>query len=226
MKRTQASEESGNGIGAKTISHREDDWMLQNNSDAYTPEFETVEIGPFATAGRLLDRATGAVIAAAMSEAFARIPPYGLVIVDLLDIESATFSGMGALLAPFQTPGVHGLPERYLLLRVHDRRDEFVDALERAAREQGLVVPAMDEGGRRRVFGRLTLVEAQTLAAVWANTEAGGLTAAALAERMGLMTTAASNRLKHLFDRRLIRREEHLRSVGGREFIYRPLVSP
>jgi predicted transcriptional regulator len=50
-----------------------------------------------------------------------------------------------------------------------------------------------------------------------------GITAAALSERLNIPVSAASNRLKHLFDRRLIRREERLRSIGGREYSYWPL---
>jgi len=101
--------------------------------------------------------------------------------------------------------------------------------MEHVAQEMGVVIPAIDEAGRWRVYGKLTVAEAQTVEIVHemgrANLHSGevaGITAAELSERLDIPVSAASNRLKHLFDRRLIRREERLRSVGGREFFYWP----
>jgi hypothetical protein len=103
--------------------------------------------------------------------------------------------------------------------------------MEHVAREMRIVVPAVDEEGQAHVYGKLTVAETQTVEIVremsaipYRPGEASGITAAALSERLNIPVSAASTRLKHLFDRHLIRREERMRSLGGREYCYWPLL--
>jgi predicted transcriptional regulator len=90
------------------------------------------------------------------------------------------------------------------------------------ARLGGDVIPVIDKTGARHNYGKLTKAERDTLKAV---ERYGRLTSRELRERLGMLPSAASNRLRRLHHLRLIRRDERaVPTSGGREFVYRPLV--
>ena len=168
-----------------------------------------------------MSREAGERIGAAIGEALRMLAPQAALIVDCAGIQSATAS---ALYAAWESAGVNSCPDRYLMLRIPREQRELCEAVAHLAQEWGVVVPTTDEANNWRVLGKLTIAEAQTLDTVRSQTSEEFITAALLAERLDIRISAASNRLKHLFDRRLIRREERLRPGGGREFVYTSLT--
>lgn len=81
-----------------------------------------------------------------------------------------------------------------------------------------LALLTVEPGGRRRVVGQLEPTLKETLDLV---TRSAPLTAPRLGALLGMAVNTASNRLKRLYDLRLIRRRYEV-STKGLEYIYSP----
>jgi hypothetical protein len=152
------------------------------------------------------------------------LPKEGVLLVDLSRVRQASSQALKETLSVVDVLRTAKFEERFLVFRVDTRNRDLVEAIEMVARLGGDVIPAVDRGGARHNFGKLTAAERNTLKAV---ERYGELTSRELRERLGLLPSAASNRLRRLHHLRLIRRDERAVTVsGGREFVYRPLVAP
>jgi len=183
---------------------------------------DRLDVGAMAAGGLLLGGAAGHRVHRAIHERLRRLPRKGVLLVDLGGLRRASNQALKEALAVVDVLRTTKFEERYILFRVDTRNAELVDSIEMVARLGGDVIPVIDRGGARHNYGKLTKAERDTLKAVERD---GELTSRELRERLGLLPSAASNRLRRLQHLRLIRRDERVvPTSGGREFVYRPLV--
>jgi hypothetical protein len=171
----------------------------------------------------LFGREAGHKVYAAVYQRLRRLPKEGLLVVDLTRLRQASHQALKEALHVLHVLRSAKFEERFLVFRVDARNRELVESLEVVARLDGDVIPAVGRDGARLNFGKLTGAERDTLKAV---ERFGALTSRELRERLGLLPSAASNRLRRLHHLRLIRRDERaVPGSGGREFVYRPVVA-
>jgi hypothetical protein len=151
-----------------------------------------------------------------------RLPKEGLLLVDLSRVRQASNQALKEMLSILDVLRTAKFAERFLIFRFDTRNNDMVEAVEMIARLGGEVIPVVDRRGVRHNFGKMTKAESDTLKAV---ERFGELTSREMRERLGLLPSAASNRLRRLHHLRLIRRDERaVPGSGGREFVYRPVV--
>ncbi|HEX8281800.1 MAG TPA: MarR family transcriptional regulator [Pyrinomonadaceae bacterium] len=185
---------------------------------------DSLDVSQMTTGGMLFGVGAGHRIYAAIFRRLRALPKEGLLLVDLSRVRQASNQALKEALSVVDVLRTAKFEERFLVFRVDTRNRDLVDAVETVARLGRDVIPVIDKAGARHNFGKLTAAERDTLKAV---ERSGGLTSREMRERLGLLPSAASNRLRRLHHLRLIRREERAVSVsGGREFVYRPLVPP
>jgi hypothetical protein len=176
------------------------------------------------TGGMLFGRDAGHRVYGAIYQRLRRLPKEGALLVDFGRVRQASNQALKETLSVVDVLRTAKFEERFLLFRVDTRNRDLVEAIEMVARLGGDIIPVIDRGGVRHNFGKLTKAESDTLKAV---ERYGELTSRELRERLGLLPSAASNRLRRLHHLRLIRRVERaVPGSGGREFVYRPVVPP
>lgn len=184
---------------------------------------DTFDVSQMVTGGMFFGKEAGHKVYKAVYERLRRLPMEGLLIVDLTGLRQASHQALKEALHILHVLRSAKFEERFLVFRVDARHRELVESIETVARLGGNVIPAVGRNGARLNFGKLTGAERDTLKAV---EHFGELTSRELRERLGLLPSAASNRLRRLHHLRLIRRDERAVSVsGGREFVYRPVVA-
>ena len=184
---------------------------------------DLLDISPMTTGGLLFGREAGHRIYKAVYQRLRQLPREGVLVVDLTRLRQASHQALKELLGVLHVLRSARFEERYLVFRVDARNRELSESIEMVARQGGEVIPAVVRDGLRLNFGKLTGAERDTLKAV---ERYGELTSRELRERLGLLPSAASNRLRRLHHLRLIRRDERAVSgSGGREFVYRPVAA-
>lgn len=187
--------------------------------DSFT---DRLDVSPLTVGGMLFGREAGHRVYKAAYQRLRRLPKEGVLVLDLSGIRHASHQALREALSVVDVLRTAKFEERFIVFRVDTRNRDLVEAVETAARLCGGVIPAVDRGGARHNFGKLTAAERDTLRTV---ERFGELTSRELRERLGLLPSAASNRLRRLHHLRLIRRDERpVAWSGGREFVYRPLV--
>lgn len=183
---------------------------------------ERLDVALLASGGMLFGRDAGHRVYKAIYQALRRLPKEGLLLVDLSRVRQVSNQALKELLSVLDVLRTAKFAERFLVFRVDTSNQDLVEAIEMVARLGGEVVPVVDRGGVRHNFGKLTGAESDTLKTV---ERFGELTSRELRERLGLLPSAASNRLRRLHHLRLIRRDERaVPGSGGREFVYRPVI--
>lgn len=191
---------------------------------ARAPFTDRLDAAALAPGGMLLGAQAGHKIYRAVFERLRALPKEGLLLIDLSRVRQASYQALKEALSVVDVLRTAKFEERFLIFRVDTRSRDLAEAIEMVARHGRDVIPVVDRGGARHNFGKLTAAERDTLRAV---ERSRGLTSRELRERLGLLPSAASNRLRRLHHLRLIRRDERAVTVsGGREFVYRPLVPP
>jgi DNA-binding MarR family transcriptional regulator len=186
------------------------------------PFDDRLDVSRLTTGGMLFGVAAGHKVFRAIFQRLRALPKGAALLVDLGGVRQASNQALKEVLSVVDVLRTAKFEERFLVFRVDERNRDLVEAIEMVARLGGDVIPAVDRAGTRYNFGKLTAAERDTLKAV---ERAGGLTSRELRERLGLLPSAASNRLRRLHHLRLIRRDERPVTVsGGREFVYRPLL--
>jgi hypothetical protein len=171
----------------------------------------------------LFGRDAGHRVYAAIYKRLRRLPKEGVLLVDFSRVRQASNQALKEALSVVDVLRTAKFAERFLLFRVDTRNRDLVESIEMVARLGGDIVPVIDRSGTRHNFGKLTRAESDTLKAVERFKE---LTSRELRERLGLLPSAASNRLRRLHHLRLIRRDERaVPGSGGREFVYQPIVT-
>jgi hypothetical protein len=190
-------------------------------ADSFT---DRLDLAPLASGGFLFGAEAGHRVYKAVYQRLRALPKEGVLLVDLSRVRQASNPALKETLHVLHVLRTAKFEEKFLLFRVDERNRDLCESIEIVARMGGDVLPAVGRGGARLHFGKLTAAERDTLRAV---ERCGELTSRELRERLGLLPSAASNRLRRLHHLRLIRRDERAVSVsGGREFVYRPLVPP
>jgi hypothetical protein len=184
---------------------------------------EKLDITPMTTGGMLFGGDAGHRVYRAIYRKLRQLPKDGVLFVDFSRVRQASNQALKEALSAVDVLRTAKFAERFIVFRVDTRNRDLVEAIEMVARLGGDIIPVIDRGGVRHNFGKLTKAERDTLKTV---ERAGELTSRELRERLGLLASAASNRLRRLHHLRLIRREERVvPGSGGREFVYRPVVS-
>lgn len=187
------------------------------------PRFEDrLDVGAMAAGGMLFGGEAGHRVHRAIHQRLRRLPRKGVLLVDLGGVRQASNQALKEALAVVDVLRTSKFEERYIVFRVDARNADLVDSIEMVARLGGDIIPVIDRAGARHNYGKLTKAERDTLKAVERH---GELTSRELRERLKMLPSAASNRLRRLHHLRLIRRDERaVPTSGGREFVYRPLV--
>jgi hypothetical protein len=188
----------------------------------------TVRTGPVAEerAGRVFEvadgdfggklmvtRGTGRLVREALGEALEDLPKGGVLYVDTRGVELMDYSfadeALG-ILASRVASGEYG--EKHLVLVEGDR--DLLENVEASLRQRSLAMIRVDEvGAEPSIVGTVP----ETLQAIY---DAGSITNAALAARLGLNHTACNNRATRLAKLGLIHRKVETAAPGGRQYTY------
>lgn len=179
---------------------------------------QTFELGGGDFGGKLMvTRRTGRAVREELGEALEALPEGGTLYVDTRDAELMDYSfadeALGVLVSRV-SGGEYG--GRRLVLVEEDR--DLLENVEASLRQRKLAVLRVDEpGAEPGVVGELPDHLLDTLGAVQ---EAGAITNADLAKKLGLNHTACNNRAAKLAKLGLIHRQVETAAPGGRQYTY------
>ena len=180
------------------------------------------DLNSLAEDGNLLQRKLGEKIFLILKKELRKLPKGEVLLLDFRMVKYATSTCLVEILRIFDE--TKNYEEKYLLLRLNLRNEDFVDCLSLAIKERGIVLPAIDGKGRWMLLGELSKALRETLELVREREE---VTSGQVGGHFNIPISAASNRLKQLYQLRLIsRKEETISESGGWQFIYTPLPDP
>ena len=165
----------------------------------------------------MVTRRTGRAVSESLEETLAALPKGDVLYVDTRGVDLMDYSfadeALG-ILASRVASGEYG--ERHLILVEEDR--DLLENVEASLRQRSLAMLRIDEiGAEPKIVGELPEHLVETLNAIY---EAGSITNAALAARLGLNHTAGNNRATRLAKLGLIRRRIETAAPGGRQYAY------
>ena len=165
----------------------------------------------------MVTRRTGRNVREALGEALEALPKGGTLYVDTRGVELMDYSfadeALG-ILASRVAGGEYG--ERRLVL-VEEERD-LLENVEASLKQRSLAMIRVPKvGGEPDIVGDLPEHLAETLGAIY---DAGSITNAALAAKLGLNHTACNNRATRLAKLGLIHRRTETAAPGGRQYTY------
>ena len=182
--------------------------------------FEVAGGGGFG--GKLMvTRSTGRAVREALEEALVALPKGGVLYVDTRGVELMDYSfadeALG-ILASRAASGEYG--DRHLVLVEEDR--DLLENVEASLRQRSLAIIRVDEvGAEPSIVGEVPEHLVATLQAIY---DAGSITNAALAAKLGLNHTACNNRATRLAKLGLIHRRIETAAPGGRQYTYERVV--
>ena len=165
----------------------------------------------------MVTRRTGRAVREALGEALEELPKGGVLYADTRGVELMDYSfadeALG-ILASRVAGGEYG--ERRLVL-VEEERD-LLENVEASLRQRSLAMIRVPKvGGEPDIIGELPEHLADTLGAIY---DAGSISNAALAAKLGLNHTACNNRATRLAKLGLIHRRTETAAPGGRQYTY------
>jgi Winged helix-turn-helix DNA-binding len=165
----------------------------------------------------MVTRGTGRRVREALAEALEELPSGGVLYVDTRGVELMDYSfadeALGILVSRVAA-GEYG--DRRVVLVEEDR--ELLENIEASLRQRGLAMVRVDEpGAAPRIVGEVSEHLVETLQAIQ---DAGSITNADLAARLGLNHTACNNRATNLLKLGLIHRRKNTAAPGGRQYSY------
>ena len=178
----------------------------------------TFEVAGGDFGGKLMvTRRTGRAVREALEEAFAGLPKGGVLYVDTRGVELMDYSfadeSLG-ILASRMASGEYG--DRHLVLVEEDR--DMLENVEASLVQRSLAMIRVDDvGSEPAIVGKVPDHLVDTLQAIY---DAGSITNAALAARLGLNHTACNNRATRLSKLGLIHRRTETAAPGGRQYTY------
>jgi DNA-binding transcriptional ArsR family regulator len=180
---------------------------------------QQIDIRQYSRNENLLSREQGRRISQRIEEELRRLPEGGILLLDLRNISYATAACLIEILSILDVPGERELQDKYVVLKSDSRNRDLNDCLTLALKERSKAILWVDEKGNCRVLGELTKAQRDTLEIIRNRREA---TSTEISELLKIPINAASNRLKDLYDMKLVKREERILScTGGRQFVYR-----
>src|SRR5215217_3781084 len=165
----------------------------------------------------MVTRGTGRRVREALAEALEELPAGGVLYVDTRGVELMDYSfadeALG-ILASRVAAGEYG--DRRAVLVEEDR--EVLENVEASLRQRGLAMVRVDEpGASPRIVGEVPEHLVETLRVIY---DAGSITNADLATKLGLNHTACNNRATRLLKLGLIHRRKNTAAPGGRQYSY------
>ena len=165
----------------------------------------------------MVTRSTGRAVREALEEALAALPEDGTLYVDTRGVELMDYSfadeALGILVSR-AAAGEYG--EKGVVLVEGDR--ELLENIEASLRQRGLAMIRVDEpGASPQLVGEVPEHLVETLQTIQ---DAGSITNADLAAKLGLNHTACNNRATRLFKLGLIHRHKNTAAPGGRQYSY------
>ena len=165
----------------------------------------------------MVTRRTGRAVREVLVEALEALPKGGTLYVDTRGVELMDYSfadeALGVLVSRV-AGGEYG--ERHIVLVEEDR--DMLENVEASLRQRSLAMVRVDElGGEPGLVGKVPDHLVDTL---WAIYEAGSITNADLAKKLGLNHTACNNRATRLAKLGLIQRKVETAAPGGRQYSY------
>ena len=169
----------------------------------------------------MVTRSTGRAVREALEEALVALPKGGTLYVDTRGVELMDYSfadeALG-ILASRAASGEYG--DRYLVLVEEDR--DLLENVEASLRQRSLAIIRVAEvGAEPSIVGEVPDHLVETLQAIY---DAGSITNAALAAKLGLNHTACNNRATRLAKLGLIHRRVETAAPGGRQYTYERVV--
>jgi hypothetical protein len=165
----------------------------------------------------MVTRGTGRRVREALGEILEGLPRDGVLYVDTRGVELMDYSfadeALGILVSRIAA-GEYG--DRHVVLVEEDR--ELLENIEASLRQRDLAMIRVDEpGSAPMIVGEVSEHLIETLRVIY---EAGSITNADLAARLGLNHTACNNRATKLFKLGLIHRRKNTAAPGGRQYSY------
>ncbi len=165
----------------------------------------------------MVTRGTGRRVREALAEALEGLPSGGVLYVDTRGVELMDYSfadeALGILVSRVAA-GEYG--EKGVVLVEGDR--ELLENIEASLRQRGLAMIRVDEpGASPQIVGEVPEHLVETLHTIQ---DAGSITNADLAAKLGLNHTACNNRATRLFKLGLIHRHKNTAAPGGRQYSY------
>jgi len=169
----------------------------------------------------MVTRSTGRAVREALEETLSALPKGGTLYVDTRGVELMDYSfadeALG-ILASRAASGEYG--DRHLVLVEEDR--DLLENVEASLRQRSLAMIRVDEIGKEpSIVGEVPDHLVATLQAIY---DAGSITNAALATKLGLNHTACNNRATRLAKLGLIHRRIETAAPGGRQYTYERVV--
>ena len=170
------------------------------------------------TGGKLVvTRGTGRRVREALVEVLEGLTSGGVLYVDTRDVELMDYSfadeALGILVSRVAA-GEYG--DRHVVLVEEDR--ELLENVEASLRQRGLAMIRVSKpGAAPEIVGEVPEHLIETLQAIY---DAGSITNADLAAKLGLNHTACNNRATRLFKLGLIHRRKNTAAPGGRQYSY------
>ncbi len=180
--------------------------------------YDVASGGDEGVGGKLMvTRGTGRRVREALGEVLEGLPGDGVLYVDTRGVELMDYSfadeALG-ILASRAASGEYG--DRHLVLVEEDR--DLLENVEASLRQRSLAIIRVNEvGGEPSIVGEVPGHLVETLQAIY---DAGSITNAALATRLGLNHTACNNRATRLAKLGLIHRRVETAAPGGRQYTY------
>ncbi len=165
----------------------------------------------------MVTRGTGRRVREALAEVLEGLPSGGVLYVDTRGVELMDYSfadeALGILVSRVAA-GEYG--DRRVVLVEEDR--ELLENIEASLKQRSLAMIRVDEPGASPwIVGEVSEHLVETLREIQ---DAGSITNADLAAKLGLNHTACNNRATNLFKLGLIIRRKNSASPGGRQYSY------
>jgi hypothetical protein len=176
------------------------------------------EVASGEAGGKLMvTRGTGRRVREALAETLEGLPSGGALYVDTRGVELMDYSfadeALGILVSRVAA-GEYG--DRRVVLVEEDR--ELLENIEASLRQRDLAMIRVDEpGAASKIVGEVPDHLVETLQAIY---DAGSITNADLAAKLGINHTACNNRATRLFKLGLIHRHKNTAAPGGRQYSY------
>lgn len=183
---------------------------------------QQIDIRQYSKNENLLSREQGRQIFQRIEEELKKLSQGGILLLDLRNISYATAACLIEILYILDVPREREFQDKYIVLRLDSINRDLNDCLTLALKEKSRAISWVDEKGNCRVLGELTKAQKDTLEIIRDRPEA---TSTGVAKILNIPINAASNRLKDLYDMKLVKREERiLPGTGGRQFVYRRIL--
>lgn len=145
------------------------------------------------------------------------LPMERVLLLDFSNIRYATSDCLTEILNVIDRLKRWEFKDKYILLKLKSTNVSLMNTFCLVLKEKRTVIPSIDEKKNLKFLGKLTKCQKETIDLI---KKEGKTTSNDISKLLDIPISAASNRLKDLYNQKLLMREEKTLSTGGREFIY------